>query len=337
MYGREEPFTNVESVRLENGYLSKDFGQLKKWFPKLQILEFYGLDIEDPECIEDSFPLLMQLFVNNPKQIKYEYFEGDFDNKGIFTNSNLRIFFKLNPQLQSLSLMHDVDDKEGRFVTGDHGIKLNKEFLHCIQRKLPQLEKLELKVMQSDLWKPSISCILFPQLQQLRIHCDSWSMLRNIPIRCRALIALHLICENNSSINYKDIADVVEMYPNITVLVLFTSKGAGIDLNNNYMIALANKLPNLREFKILYWNYDVALLHEITLFMSQCKLLTKFVVLSPTINREQFKQAFQKYSTVNQLPAGLWKLSFSSKKESLTSYGTSFNRKVYSIVIEKEN
>lgn len=293
MYGHQEPFTSVETLILRNGELGTHFGPLNKRFPKLKTLKLEDLKTLDPECIEESFPLLRRVKIHNPEKIQFD------DNEAIFTNENLRVFFRLNPQIEELILKHDVDD----------GIKLNERFLSSMQRSLPNLTSL--LVDQSNIWntKPGRK-VHFPNLQHFTIafhHC----VLQNLPIECATLNVLRVICQTNNSVDYKAISDVVKRFSSIKSLTIWSCNG--IDLNNSFIIALPTVIPNLQKlFTILYPEHSDSIDLNFINFMLKCKLLRTITIAYMNTNEvdlPQFERKFRNNTTVNQLD-GRWNIKY---------------------------
>ncbi|KAJ6646912.1 hypothetical protein Bhyg_02126 [Pseudolycoriella hygida] len=134
-----KPFENVESIRFYSCHIGNTLGQLQKWFPRMHELQFIYSYVANTTCIHDHFPEMKSLYVCNGDRKTIQ------ELKRTFTNSDLKIFSLLNPQLKHLNITHDMVDETW---SGSAAIIINYDLLTFISKNL-KLETLTLNLTKS--------------------------------------------------------------------------------------------------------------------------------------------------------------------------------------------
>lgn len=167
------PFINVEVVEFGDGHLGRHLGQLNKWFPKVVELEFVDTHVFDTLCIHEHFPQLTSLLVWNGR------WQESKEEKRIFTNSDLKVFLQLNPQLEALNIRHDdVDETE----SGSNAIIVDAELLTFIDENMMELDTLKLNLENYHFDRKWQSTVYFDNLTTLDIECGNCDCLDKIKI-----------------------------------------------------------------------------------------------------------------------------------------------------------
>lgn len=191
----KSPFKAVKTVCFTRCILGKFTKNLNKWFPNMTSLEFVEANIQDSddaECIEKNFPKLEHLGIVNVirEDEGFDYNNADeseinaLNIPDIFTNLNIFDCIERNPQLRSLKLKHNNDDLRYFNNEDSDGIKITSSFLAFVNEKLPQLERLDLTVLQRKFEdRGSNSAQLhFKALKQLKFEVEDTKTLKQFPI-----------------------------------------------------------------------------------------------------------------------------------------------------------
>ncbi|KAJ6649211.1 hypothetical protein Bhyg_04445 [Pseudolycoriella hygida] len=144
MKGLENPFENARSIRFINSHIGSLLGQLEKWFPKMQDLQFDSTYVFDANCIHFHFPELRSLKVHNAISRLVRI------GRNIFTNSDLKIVSLLNPQLRHLDIKQDLVQK---WMYNTDAIVIDWDLLTFISKNL-KLETLTLNLENRLIIRP---------------------------------------------------------------------------------------------------------------------------------------------------------------------------------------
>lgn len=84
----DKQFCNLKKLNFNHGCVGRTMSEFKKWFPKLESIQFFFCTTINAHCIEQEFPTLQHFTVAHHN----------------FTFQNLRTFLDLNPQLKSFTV-----------------------------------------------------------------------------------------------------------------------------------------------------------------------------------------------------------------------------------------
>lgn len=251
----EQPFTNVTRVEFYGSNVGSTLGQLKKWFPELTYLKFINTHV-DRKCIHEHFPRLKSFEVSNT-------------GKQTFTNSDLKVFVQLNPQLEVLHIRHDDDgdydnesesDENALIVVSEsdeNAIIVNWDLLTFIAKNL-KLKKLKLDLEGFAIKREWQSTINFESLTALVVRYDvSSHCLENFKITSDKLNELSLIGSAYcSEVNYETLATfAIRAKPRRLNIKLHHSK---FTIDNAQVLKMTSMLPELQELLIeCSWDDDI--------------------------------------------------------------------------------
>lgn len=291
----EKPFVNVKTLKFEDGYLSKTFCELGKWFPRLESLTLNQTQIFDPKFIEHSFPYLKSLSVKNKHIFRHGRMNRSFDEDVLdyfLSNQNLKRFIELNSRLESLVLFHDrTEGFHKRGLRSDEFlIQINSELLKVIASNLPRLKYLELDIKEIGLDFATELVNFNLNLNLLVVETLRVSQLTKLNIMSDKLVNLNLTIHLRSR-NYDVLAQFVARFVNIESLTI----NWPIDVYNQDFIKMVKKLNNLKYFQIeldknIFANH---LSHVISQF-DHLKTLTVKCAEIPTRDQKSFLDAINK-------------------------------------------
>lgn len=305
------PFPNVSQLILMDGYLSENLSQFNKWFPKMQLLKLKSMQFDSSECIEQYFPHLKVLNLNNEEFSQDDY--DDYNSK--ITDANLKIAIRLNTQLSALKL---ADDEAGR---DDFGIRVNRHLLYFFQQKLPHLHSLALDVHHlSEQNSYGLSHIDFDNLKVLEILVKRPEFLTQIPIASQHLNELTVAISDdwNTSMaaNFEHIAKFIRNNPSKKLYI--ENHFSNYDLYSDDMIELINQMPTLKEIGIVYDCQGTTAIDAIIYFLSNCKQIRKFIAYNPVngiaIEPNTFVESFKSHAQISVFVANNWFVEISSRK-----------------------
>lgn len=292
----EKPFVHVKTLKFEDGYLSKTFCDLGKWFPRLESLTLNQTQIFDPTFIEHPFPYLKNLSVKNKHIFRHDHLnrtsvDDDFLNY-FLSNKNLKKFIELNARLENLVLFHDRT--EGFFKKGlrsdEFLIQINSELLKAIATNLPRLHYLELDIKEIglDFAKELINFNL--NLKTLVVETLRVSQLTQLNIMSDKLVNLNLTIHLRSR-NYDVLSQFVERFANIEYLTITWS----IDIFNQDFIKMIKKSTTLKHLQIeLDKNIFANHLSHVVSQFDHLKTLTVKCVDIPMRDRQSFLDVINK-------------------------------------------
>lgn len=313
-----QPFPNVQHLTLIKGFLDKQLSNFDHWFPQLQALHLFGIFFAKPENIESHFPNLLHFSLRNDASDSTKY-------QSLITDANVKVFIHLNSQLASLSL---GDDEAGH---DDYGIRINKQLVQFLSRKLPHLTSLSLDIL--NLQQPNVQhegLIIFNSLQRLKICVRNWMELSNFPIVSQQLRELEIRLHEdwNTSVNFVAVESVVFGNKNIKELTIESCHNV-YDLYDENMIKLVNGLSNLEEYSMNYDWLNPMAIDAIAYFLKNCKqisTLTAHGKIQCRLDAEAFVKSFRDSAMMNGLDADAWDLEFDEEVESLDiELSVSFN------------
>lgn len=303
------PFSNVEKLKFGGGFLTDRLSKFNKWFPKLRLLTLIGLEFEKSDCIEEHFGNLKELKLSNDEVSDFVSYSS------AMTDTNVKIAIQLNPQLTVLSLS---DDKAGH---DDYGIRLNKQFLTFIKRKLPQLNTLNLHV--THLKRQTIHdhvAVKFNNLDSLAICIKTWSDLSNLFITSHRLKKLVLMSEDwhtPMNVNFKVFENFLKNNRSIEYLFIKDTHN-DYDFYNENLIGLVNGLQHLMEISLVYNWMNVMATEAIVHFLSRCKRINKFTAFAyvnlnaaSSYDQSTFIKSFRTHAEISGFDANAWNLEFS--------------------------
>lgn len=315
-----EPFTNVENLNLLRN-IPNSFLPLNKWFPNLRSLNLYSMVFAEPECIECYFPNLEELSISNSII------------SPVFTESNLAIALHLNNQLTTLNLRHDREDD-----IPHSGIRLNAQFIHFIQRKLPNLSDLTVDITESSVVNlPFEDWIEMKCLSSLTIKSLSWYQLkRTVPIKSSELKKVCIESKSWNSIEREDFEYLINFAKNnnnIDELKLvftmedyyndFHSDEHDYDLLSEFWVDLVDALPKLKYITIPHnWRNHSA--EIIVRMLHNNKSINRFTcqqfstdedddgneVHDFELEKQRFECRFRQYAEKYGYDTSLWHMKF---------------------------
>lgn len=238
-----EPFTNVNLVEFRDAHVGSTLGQLKKWFPNMDCLQFTDTYVVDSKCIHEHFPQLESLIVWNGRKQEAK------KEKMIFTNSDLKVFAILNPQLEKLHIRHDdVDESE----SGDNAIIVDWDLLTFISKNLLQLERLKLNLENFRFERKWQSTVSIDSLIGLDVNLYNCDCLDKINITSAKFEELNLIvdfcCRSKVQINYEAIARFVIRTKPKRLKIKIDYEAFTVD--NIHVLNMIRMLPKLQEISI---------------------------------------------------------------------------------------
>lgn len=313
-----QPFPNVEHLTLIKGRLGERFSNFANWFPQLHTLHLAYLFIEKPENIESHFPNLLHFSLRNDASDSAKY-------KSLISDTNVKIFIQLNPQLTSLSLSDDAAGHD------DYGIRINQQFVYFLNRKLPHLTSLSLDILhlRQQTFRHD-ELVIFNSLQCLRICVRNWSDLSIFPIVSQQLHELEIRLHEdwNTSVNFIAMESFLSGNESIQKLTIESCHNV-YDLYDKHMSKLMNRLPALEELSINYdWTSPMAI-DAIVYLLKNCQkisTLTAHGTIHCRLDAETFTSSFEESALINGLDAGAWDLEFDEQVESSgTELSVTFN------------
>lgn len=237
----DRPFTNAESVAFCDGHLGSTLGQLNKWFPNMDDLEFKDTYVFDAKCIHEHFPQLTSITVWN------DCWQQVAIGKNIFTNSDLKVFFLLNPQLETLSIRHDdVDEGE----SGAKAIIIDWEFIAFINEKL-KLSELTLNLENYRFNRKWQSVITFASLSELCVTCGNGDCLDKIQIAAPNLNRLKVDVDfaHDKELNYGAFATfVIRCEPKVLKINM---EYVQFVVDNAHILKIIRTLTSLQELVVV--------------------------------------------------------------------------------------
>lgn len=312
----EQPFTNVNLVEFRDGHLGSTLGQLKKWFPQLEDLRFTDTYVFDSKCIYEHFTWLESLMVWNGRWQESE------KDKMIFTNSNLKVFLRMNPQLEILDIRHDdVDESESG--AGDIAIIVDWELLTYINNNSKlRILKLNLEYFRFELeWQSSVT---IETIVALDIQCVNFDCLDKIKITSPKLNELNLKVDScfdvDEPLNYEAVAMFVIRAEPKRLKIEVQCKT--FDINNVQVLQITRMLPKLIQLCIdCSWADNIP--DAVISFLVKSNTLIKLVVVlnfdsddagGPSPQFLQLRQIFHEKIVRNGVVAKTWKYSFQYKE-----------------------
>lgn len=248
MHELDRSFRNVESVEFLECHVGYTLGKLKKWFPKMQHLNFEDSYVSDSHCIHEHFPRLKSFKVWNGE------WRTAAKEKMIFTNADLKAFILLNPQLETLDVRHnDVDESQ----TGDDvAIMINWDLLTFINMNL-RLATLKLNFENFPFESEWPSTVTMGSVTLLEVRCASCYSLDKIKVtKPYELILIFNNCtvagQQRSNTDYGAIASfVIRAKPKLLKIVAEFDTFA----LNDVLVSKMIRMSKLQEFTIdCVWN-----------------------------------------------------------------------------------
>lgn len=302
-----QPFPKVHNLILINGYLSTNLSQFNKWFPMMKLLKMNGMQFDKSECIEQHFSHLDVLNLSNETFVANEC--NEYNSR--ITDSNLKIAIQLNPQLTALKL---ADDEGGR---DNFGIRVNKQFLFFMKKKLSNLHSLALDLNYLDeQLNYGLGFINFDNLKSMDILVRRPAFLSEIPILSQHLkcltVAIWEDWNTSTMLNFQHIAKFIKNNPSDELNI--EDHFSNYDLYSDNMIGLVNQLPKLKAISIVYDCQGTTAIDAIIYFLSSCKQIQKFTAYNPidgsSIEPSTFVKLFKSYAEINAFDSSVWRLKF---------------------------
>lgn len=319
----QRSFMNVQLAEFRDGHLGSTLGQLKKWFPNVVDLRFTDTYVFDTKCIHEHFPQLTSIAVWNDLLVRAT------GGKMIFTNSDLKVFILLNPQLKALSIRHDnVDETE----SGGNAIIIDWEFVTFINENL-RLEKLELNLEKFRFDRKWKSTITIDSLTALHVHCENGDCLDKYKIATPNLNKLKLNVEfgDDKRVNYEAIATfVIQTQPTLLEINAEYQKFA---VDNVQVLKMTRMLPSLQEIVIKCLWIDALPDAILNLLVNSCslnKLVGVFIFHldgSDGPEFEKMREIFRAKITRNDAVANQWIYKFEYEEAFLEIDSVQFQRK----------
>lgn len=206
------PFTKVENLKLQFGNLRSDSVEFEKIFPVVQHLDLGDMYFTSPGCFERHFSRLEDLTI--------EFWNGLYPHTWAVLEKRLQ----LNPQL--------------KHVTLDSG---NWNTLGMLSKYVPTLESLNLRQFYdaSTLQGDNMILIRFENMKVLKIGRKNEFHGEKIPIVFGSLEEIECYAPIEQWI------DVIESNKHLKKVTVG-------QLNDTQLLAIAEKLPNLKEFTTDY-------------------------------------------------------------------------------------
>lgn len=307
-----KPFANVTYVSICDGHLGENLSQFNRWFPKMNKLRLQALSFEKLECLEQNFPNLKHLAIDNNADWHY----GGCDRKlgPVTTDSTVKLMLEKNPQLESLELNDDCGGRD------DYGICLSPKSLSYVACKLPGLRELVLQIRYFD-YAPSHphGNIYFNQLSSLKIFVYDWSCLSKFSIETKGQLDLclgpatigHVLQECQQM--YENVAKFTKKMTNNLKSLAIRSDHDTKDLYAKYLIDFIASCENLESYSIKYDCGSNGAAHAIIYFLINCKQVMKFtgeIRGSTNVQQKSFVEAFTEYEKTVEFNAADWTIEF---------------------------
>lgn len=264
----QKPFKKVNKVCFNRGVLAVaillNFNQ---WFPNVQHLELKNVRFEKIERYCDRhFPKTRYIEQNHPNVRHLGIMNNESSGRGdeisaamgdMLTNANVMNFIDLNPQLMSLTLMHDTNVVQSAAI--DKNIKINGELLAHINEKLPHLESLHLvysSVPAMSMNAPKAK-LCFKELKSFTIEAHG----TDVPKYLSAVSTVQLDHLTLDGMIFQraeeDLAALFLCHQNVNKI---TIRGNLKNLEFEKIIHALTKLPNLREIVLVDGTQNESLL-----------------------------------------------------------------------------
>lgn len=250
--GIRKPFANVKVVTFEGGYLSNTLGDFNRWFPRLEILTLNETMFSNPTFIENRFLNLKELSVKNKhlcrchKSNWYDNVDTDFY---ILKNENLKSFFALNHQLETLNIFQGKFERsEFRSAPDGYYIQINQELLAFINVNMPGLRHLHLHLIDSTFSSSYFEdeIINFQSLTSLSVETSEIYRLNEIIIMSDQLVTLTLAGKSHF-VRYEEISEFVGRFKNIQCLLIETLLD---EIRNQHFVNMIKGLRSLVSLNI---------------------------------------------------------------------------------------
>lgn len=257
-----KPFVNVKQLTFEGGYLSKTLGDVNKWFPKLESLILNETLYSDPKCIETRFLNLKLLSVKNKNLCqchKNSWYDNVDADVYILTNENLKKFFELNPQLETLHIFQDKNERQKLWTASErsaHIIRINQELLIFLNVKIPTLRSLHLHMYETMFSHSFIDyeVMNFQNMTTLSIETSEvYRLCSEINIMSDQLVTLSLTGKFNY-VDHEIIAEFVGRFKGINCLLIETPIE---EVHDHHFVNMIKGLHNLISLNITLRESDL--------------------------------------------------------------------------------
>lgn len=227
-----QPFVNVKRLTFEGGYVSETLGNFNRWFPKLESLIFNEALYSDPKFIEMRFLNLKLLSVKNKHLCrcrKNNWYDNIDADVFILANENLKKFFALNSQLETLIIFQDkMDAYEFRDAREHQSIRINQDLLIFININIPRLHHLHLHMYEQRTFALVHNDTIpnFQNLSTLSVETSELYRLCEINIRSDQLVTLSLANAGKSKyLGSEKLSEFVGRFKSIKCLSIETLMG----------------------------------------------------------------------------------------------------------------
>lgn len=251
-----KPFEKVEDLTIIQSFLSHELSRLNIWFPNLIRLKLYQVKFLQSETLKLKFPLLKHLEISNTLPTMSE---------------NLIIaILRINPQLESLTLRHNLDVK----------------FLQSIAKCLPFVVKLEL-------WEPMDGfkifreqTISFENVKEFKLNARQGYDLNHMPFKfnLQSLTLAGFNMFNGNTLNF------IKQHQELRTLCLMPEITFVDDLTYDNVTSI---IESLLQLVVLEFCADNFTADQLILLLSMNKNLKKmrFTFLLPPDFVETLRQA----------------------------------------------
>lgn len=320
----DKPFkhvTFVHFVRSKFNILIRDFG---KWFPNAHTLILENIKLQeynDLKLLENHHPKLERFEISNSKA---ENTPESLKKK--VRNCNLKVFFKLNPQLETLAFICDDYDSTVPVVRNFHdfnGIKLDWNLLSSLKYDLKNLHHLHLNLKHDSLnADKTLQCVELNKLTHLTVTFKTPNVLKNFPISIKKITNL-VLHGSYLDLNCKNFIKQTE---SVQLLNLYGPWVPG----SNYeieMIQTAASLPKLKVFQFAYYITSIINADVITdLLMISSFSLKKIVLNAVDVPNDKQEEVLNKLQLFTDVDVPMWTANFHDEWNDYRRYRLTFDK-----------